>query len=147
MAKTVPLEVRVTSNAKILHDALVEILDIANTALAEYESKSECGGNVYALRKAGVQIYEYTPGFVHAKVMVSDDVKAVVGTINMDYRSLYHHYECAAYLYKNTCIKNIELDFQATLDECELVTDEMVEGEKFAYKITAALAKVAAPLM
>ncbi len=101
----------------------------------------------YALRKAGVQIYEYTPGFVHAKVMVSDDVKAVVGTINMDYRSLYHHYECAAYLYKNTCIKNIELDFQATLDECELVTDEMVEGEKFAYKITAALAKVAAPLM
>ena len=75
MAKTVPLEVRVTSNAKILHDALVEILertkrekardykaalaggvleihDIANTALAEYESKSECGGNVYALRKA-----------------------------------------------------------------------------------------------
>ena len=46
------------------------------------------------LIEAGVKIYEYTPGFVHAKVFTSDDRKAVVGTINLDYRSLYHHYEC-----------------------------------------------------
>ena len=49
------------------------------------------------LLDAGVQIYEYTPGFVHAKVFTSDDRKAVVGTINMDYRSLYLHFECAAF--------------------------------------------------
>ena len=45
--------------------------------------------------RAGVKIYEYTPGFVHAKVFVSDDEKAVVGTINLDFRSLYLHFECA----------------------------------------------------
>ena len=53
------------------------------------------------LTEAGVKIYEYTPGFVHAKVFVSDGIKATVGTINLDYRSLYHHFECATYLYKN----------------------------------------------
>ena len=49
------------------------------------------------LLKAGVRIYEYTPGFVHAKIFTSDDEKAVVGTINLDYRSLYLHFECAAF--------------------------------------------------
>ena len=47
-----------------------------------------------SLIKAGVNIYEYTPGFVHAKVFTSDDTKAIVGTINLDYRSLYHHFVC-----------------------------------------------------
>ena len=70
------------------------------------------------LVNAGVKIYEYTPGFVHAKVFVSDDKKAVVGTINLDYRSLYHHFECAAYLYKTDCIPDIEKDFQDTLSKC-----------------------------
>ena len=51
------------------------------------------------LLRAGVKIYEYTPGFVHAKVFVSDDCRAVVGTINLDFRSLYLHFECAAYMY------------------------------------------------
>lgn len=60
------------------------------------------------LIRAGVQIYEYTPGFVHAKVFTSDDEKAVVGTINMDYRSLYLHFECAAYIYRNEVIKDVE---------------------------------------
>ena len=56
-------------------------------------------GHYRELLDAGVKIYEYTPGFVHAKVFVSDDRKAVVGTINLDYRSLYLHFECAALLY------------------------------------------------
>ena len=64
------------------------------------------------LTKAGVKIYEYTPGFVHSKVFVCDDEKAVVGTINLDYRSLYHHFECATYMYKTRCISEIEADFQ-----------------------------------
>ena len=50
------------------------------------------------LIQAGVQIYEYTPGFVHAKVFVSDNDTATVGTINLDYRSLYHHFECGAFI-------------------------------------------------
>ena len=70
------------------------------------------------LLAAGVKIYEYKPGFIHAKVFVSDDEKAVVGTINMDYRSLYHHFECAAYLYRNEAVADVEKDFQETLEKC-----------------------------
>ena len=71
------------------------------------------------LLQAGVRILEYTPGFVHAKVFVSDDIKAVVGTINLDYRSLYLHFECAAYLYDVPAIRDIEADFQATAAQCQ----------------------------
>ena len=68
-----------------------------------------------SLIRAGVNIYEYTPGFVHAKVFSSDGRKAVVGTINLDYRSLYHHFECAAYMVDTPCIGDIEADFADTL--------------------------------
>ena len=100
-----------------------------------------------ALLAAGVKIYEYTPGFVHAKVFVSDDVKAVVGTINLDYRSLYHHFECATYLYKTPCIADVEADFQQTLAKCRAVTEETVKNEKFPRKLVGTLAKFIAPLL
>ncbi len=96
---------------------------------------------------AGVKIYEYTPGFVHAKVFVSDDKKAVVGTINLDYRSLYHHFECATYMYKTACVADIEADFQRTLNQCRRVTPETIRGEKLSYKIMGQLMQFIAPLM
>ena len=100
-----------------------------------------------SLTRAGVKIFEYTPGFVHAKVCVSDDIKAVVGTINMDYRSLYHHFECATYLYKTPCIADIEADFEETLKKCREVTPESIRAERFATKATGALVKFIAPLL
>ena len=110
---------------------------------------------VYALAKthyiqlleAGVQIFEYTPGFVHAKVFVSDDTKAVVGTINLDYRSLYHHFECATYLYKTACIPEIEGDFRETLTKCREVTRETLKKEPLFIKIAGPIAKLVAPLL
>ena len=99
------------------------------------------------MTEAGVKIYEYTPGFVHAKVCVSDDIKAVVGTINLDYRSLYHHFECAAYLYKTDCIAEIEEDFQKTLGKCRRVTMETIMGEKLPVVIEGLLVKAIAPLL
>lgn len=99
------------------------------------------------LLEAGVKIYEFTPGFVHAKVFVSDDNKAVVGTINLDYRSLYHHFECAAYLYDVPCIEKIESDFDETMTKSHEITKEDVRKEKVSYKILGALMKVVAPLM
>ncbi len=99
------------------------------------------------LVEAGVKIYEYTPGFVHAKVFVSDDLKAVVGTINLDYRSLYHHFECATYMYKTACIQDIERDFQATLKKCRRVTPETIKNEKLSYKVMGQLMQFIAPLM
>lgn len=100
-----------------------------------------------SLIKSGVKIYEYIPGFVHAKVFVSDDCKAIVGTINMDYRSLYHHFECAAYLYKTSCISDIERDFQETLAKCRVVTEETIKKEKFTTKLIGRVMKVMAPLL
>ena len=96
---------------------------------------------------SGVKIYEYTPGFVHAKVFVSDDEKAVVGTINLDYRSLYHHFECATFMLKTGCIPQIEEDFQKTLEKCSEVTDETIKGTKLSYKIRGGIMKIFAPLM
>ena len=99
------------------------------------------------LLEAGVQIYEYTPGFVHAKVVVSDDKKAVVGTINMDYRSLYHHFECATYMFRTDCIPDIEKDFQDTLARCRKVTKETIKKEKVFYRLLGSILKFVAPLM
>ncbi len=100
-----------------------------------------------SLLDSGVKIYEYTPGFVHAKVFVSDAKEAVVGTINLDYRSLYHHFECATYLYGTDCIHEIEADFQMTLAKCSQVTMETVRREKWFVKLTGRLMKAIAPLM
>lgn len=100
-----------------------------------------------SLLKSGVKIYEYTPGFVHAKVFISDSAEAVVGTINLDYRSLYHHFECATYLYQIDCIQEMEADFQATLAKCRQVTMETFHQEKWTVKLTGHLMKAVAPLL
>lgn len=100
-----------------------------------------------SLLDSGVEILEYTPGFVHAKVFVADDREAVVGTINLDYRSLYHHFECATYMYKTDCIDEIRDDFLATREKCVCVTKESRKQIRVITKLVGVLAKVIAPLM
>lgn len=99
------------------------------------------------LLKAGVQIYEYTPGFVHAKVFVSDNDTATVGTINLDYRSLYHHFECGALICNNPAVWEIEKDFQETLAKCQKVTEEDLKKRKLFEKISGKILRLIAPLM
>ena len=77
-----------------------------------------------ALLEAGVKIYEYTPGFIHAKTFVSDDRIATVGTINLDYRSLYLHFECGVWMWGNRVINQVKDDFLGTLNECQEITME-----------------------
>ncbi len=96
---------------------------------------------------AGVKIYEYTPGFVHAKVFLSDDKEAVVGTINLDYRSLYLHFECAAYLYKVEALKDIHKDFVETMEKSQLITMEDVKKQSWWTREVGKILKVIAPLM
>ena len=100
-----------------------------------------------SLLDSGVKIYEFTPGFVHAKVFVADDTKAVVGTINLDYRSLYHHFECATYMYRTACISDITEDFNQTLKQCQRVTRASLRKEKLTTKITGIVVKLVAPLL
>lgn len=99
------------------------------------------------LIESGVQIYEYTPGFVHAKVFVSDDDTATVGTINLDYRSLYLHFECGVFIYNNSEIDKIERDFQQTLAKCHKVTLIEVKNRSLFTKITGQVLRMIAPLM
>lgn len=99
------------------------------------------------LIESGVQIYEYTPGFVHAKVFVSDDDTATVGTINLDYRSLYLHFECGTFIYNNSEIGRIENDFQKTLLNCHKVTLMEVKNRTMLAKVMGQVLRLAAPLM
>lgn len=100
-----------------------------------------------ALLESGVKLYEYTPGFIHSKVFVSDGGRAVVGTINLDYRSLSHHFECGVFLRDAPCIREIEADFDATLKECRRITRRAVRKEKRSIRLLGILLKVIAPLM
>lgn len=99
------------------------------------------------LLEAGIQVYEYTPGFVHAKVFSVDGSSATVGTINLDYRSFYHHFECGCYFYDSSVIQDIEADFQRTLEDCQEVTMEYYKKLPLHQKLIGTLFKLIAPLM
>ena len=99
------------------------------------------------LAESGVKVFEYTPGFVHAKVFLCDDLHAVVGTINLDYRSLRHHFECAAYLYGLPALEDIKEDFRLTQEQSQQITTEDIEQFSRFSRIFAYLTKFAAPLL
>ena len=102
-----------------------------------------------ALLSSGVKISEWTPGFTHAKLVVMDGVEAVVGTINLDYRSLYHHFENAVWMRRVGSIRDMETDFQDTLARCSTVeaTLQSVWQGKKLLRLMGLLLKVIAPLM
>ena len=102
-----------------------------------------------ALLSSGVRISEWTPGFTHAKLVIADGREAVVGTINLDYRSLYHHFENAVWMYGTDCIRNAESDFQATLAQCRTVepTPRSIWQGKTLLHLTGVLLKFIAPLI
>ena len=99
------------------------------------------------LAENSVKIYEYTPGFVHAKVFLSDDLHAVVGTINLDYRSLRHHFECAAYLYDLPVLVDIKEDFLQTQEQCRRIYLDDIRKFSRLSRLFAYLTKFAAPLL
>ncbi len=99
------------------------------------------------LLEAGVKIYEYTPGFVHAKSFVADDQYATVGTINLDYRSLYLHFECGCWMYQCSCIADMKQDYLDTLAVSQAVTLEECRAVPWYRKVGRSLLRLVAPLM
>ena len=99
------------------------------------------------LLEAGVKIYEYTPGFVHAKTFSVDDKYGVVGSINMDYRSLFLHFECGVWMYRCPCIAQIRDDFLKTLEESQQMELDKVTRLSWVKKLGRAILRVFAPLM
>lgn len=100
------------------------------------------------LLDAGVRIYQYTPGFIHAKCYLCDDEVGVVGTINMDYRSLYLHFECATYLYRCRALMDLKKDFFDTFDKSdEVMKKTMKRRRSVIYSALLAILRLFAPLM
>ena len=102
-----------------------------------------------ALLSSGVKISEWQPGFTHAKIVIADGVEAVAGTINLDYRSLYHHFENAVWMRGTDCIANMEADFQDTLTRCrrvEQTRESIWQGKKLLH-LAGILLKFIAPLV
>ena len=141
----------------ILDDALCQAVE--NAALRGVEVKlilpgvpdkwlvKELARSHYArLLRAGVEIYEYTPGFVHAKCYLCDDEIAMVGTINMDHRSLVHNFENGVWMYRCRCIEAIRTDFADTFAKCERIDESGIHWN-LAQRFIRAAVKVFAPLM
>lgn len=101
----------------------------------------------HELMKAGVKIYEYTAGFMHAKAFLSDDIRAVVGTINLDYRSLYHHFECALFMEEVTAITEIKKDFEETFKKSQRVTEQDIKNYNLLMTLAGKALRLFAPLM
>ncbi len=99
------------------------------------------------LLEAGVKIYEYQPGFLHAKSFVSDDDIAVVGTINLDYRSLYLHFEDGVWMYKNKIVEDIRDDFEHTLYSCKEVPLSFCRNRSIFVRIIQNVMRLIAPLL
>ena len=99
------------------------------------------------LLEAGVKIYEYQPGFLHAKSFVCDDEVGVVGTINLDYRSLYLHFEDGVWIYRNSVIWDIKQDFMETLDYCEAIDLEFCRNRNIAIRAMQNVMRLLAPML
>lgn len=96
---------------------------------------------------AGVKIYEYTPGFIHSKTFVCDDTTATVGTVNLDYRSLYLHYECGVWMYRTRAVDVMKRDFLEVLQSCEQITAEVCRRVPWYKRAIRSVLRVFAPLM
>ena len=94
----------------------------------------------------GVRIYEYSPGFIHSKVFVSDDIVASVGTTNLDFRSLYLHFECGAMLYGSRAVLQARDDFLSTLPLCEEILEDKCKTDLITRMINSIL-RLFAPLL
>lgn len=103
--------------------------------------------NYGKLMEAGVHIYEYKPGFIHAKNVIADDECAICGTINTDYRSFYLHYECGVFLSEMEAVKDMKDDFLRTLEECEEMDLAHWSKRPIGNKVMQAALKVLSPLL
>ena len=103
--------------------------------------------NYEELTGAGVRIFEYTPGFIHSKVYLADTKQAVVGTVNLDFRSLYLHFEDAVYLYDTAANAQVQQDFEETFPQCREITNDQCRHIYLHQRIIRALLRMFAPLM
>ena len=99
------------------------------------------------LTRNGVRVFEFTPGFCHAKMSIADDLMATCGTINLDYRSLYHHFENGCLYADCDAVMDTKRDFEETFKQCKEVTEYYTYGRGAFLRLSQLLLRLAAPLM
>lgn len=103
--------------------------------------------NYQNLIEAGVRIFQYKPGFIHAKCVLSDDESATVGTVNFDYRSFYHHFECGVFCYRAQAVDELKADMEKTFAACEEITLSWCRDKFVKTNVIGPLLKLLSPLM
>lgn len=129
--------------AKCGVDVRIVVPGIADKKLVYLLTQS----NFEHLVKGGVRIYKYTPGFIHSKCFVVDDLYATVGTVNLDYRSLYLHFECGVSMYHTETVIQVKEDALATFEESHEVTFDECQSRKLLVRMFMGALKLFAPLM
>lgn len=99
------------------------------------------------LLECGVRIYQYTPGFIHAKSFVCDDRIATVGSINMDYRSLYLHFECGVWMYNSSAVMKVKEDSLATIAQSREITLDFCKNQPWIKRVILSVLRLIAPLV
>ena len=157
---TTPAHTSLSSRLEQIYDDMVSLLDLFkpdavsieelffNTNITTGISVAHGRGVILlACRKYDVKVYEYTPGFIHAKCCIADGKAAMIGTINFDYRSFYLHFECGSVLYDCSVIKKIVRDFEKTVELSHLVTAEECAARPVLKKAAGAVLNMFAPLL
>lgn len=123
-------------------------IKIITPSIPDKKLVNACTKSFYGkLLEAGIEIYEYKPGFIHSKVILSDDEVSIVGTANFDFRSFYLNYECGIWMYNTKEELNIKKDFEETLKQCEQIKLEVWKKRKLDIRIIEALLRLISPLL
>lgn len=123
-------------------------IKIITPSIPDKKLVNACTKSFYGkLLEAGIEIYEYKPGFIHSKVIISDDEVSIVGTANFDFRSFYLNYECGIWMYNTKEELNIKQDFEETLKQCEKIELKVWKKRKLDIRIIEALLRLISPLL
>ena len=123
-------------------------IKIITPSIPDKKLVNACTKSFYGkLLEAGIEIYEYKPGFIHSKVIISDDEVSIVGTANFDFRSFYLNYECGIWMYSTKEELNIKKDFEETLKQCEQIELKVWKKRKLDIRIIEALLRLISPLL
>ena len=123
-------------------------IKIITPSIPDKKLVNACTKSFYGkLLEAGIEIYEYKPGFIHSKVILSDDEVSIVGTANFDFRSFYLNYECGIWMYNTKEELNIKKDFEETLKQCEQIELKVWKKRKLDIRIIEALLRLISPLL
>lgn len=131
------------SAAKKGVDARIIVPHITDSKVADAVAKSY----YQTLIESGVKLYEYMPGFIHSKTFVLDDEYGVVGSVNMDFRSLYLHFECAVWMYKTKSVYEVKEDFLTILRKCRQITEQDTKSVKWYKALWCIVLRVFAPMV